>query len=551
MKHQRHLIWLMVALVLVGMQACSKSSSDSGSGAGANPPASSGTTTTGSGSLAVSLTDAPGDFDHVWITVKNIWFHTSDSAGPKDAGWIQKPLASAISVDLLTLANGTMQSLWSGETLTVGDYQQIRLVLADSDDPLTTSATTAGLIYNNEVQDNSGTYPLHIPDAGHGILLVGHFKITDGGTLKLAIDFDTDHDIVEFRHGAEYVLKPRLRYFDLDNAGAITGKLTLSSGMTFTTGPHFVIKAEGLSNDGAYHIVNRWTVPNPDGSFVLYPISAMTTSTYDVLVRGIDYQTVIIKGVPVTRGTMSSGATDIGTVPMTAASVPDFASNGSITSPTGAWVNFYQTLPGIGEVPYEVRYRHFLPLTGEFANYRLSNEPILLGTYGALPIALTTVTPVEGIGKYQAVADAILYNRSGWSNMVSAASPTVTITPLFVQSSWSANTIAGNITMNNPNKMNGNMDNGIVFAVHGGMIVNAIDVNNQMKTGGSYTMPNMPGGTTASPHPLAFYGIEAIGWSSSPMMGSKKTYRAIAISAIADIRTGNDTGVDMNMMPLW
>jgi hypothetical protein len=32
------------------------------------------------------------------------------------------------------------------------------------------------------------------------------------------------------------------------------------------------------------------------------------------------------------------------------------------------------------------------------------------------------------------------------------------------------------------------------------------------------------------------------------MTGSNKLFRAIAIPAIADIRTGDDTGVDMNML---
>jgi hypothetical protein len=538
MKNHKFLALVMVLLVSGSFQACSSSSSS-----GVSP----------SGSLSVMVTDAPGDFDNVYITVKDIWVHTSDSAGPNEAGWVKTPLASPVTVDLLTLTNGAMQSLWSGVTLAVGDYQQIRLVLADSDDPLTSSAAALNLSYNNEVIDNSVGYPLHIPDASHGILLVGHFRITDGGTLRLAIDFDADNDVVEFRHGQEYVLKPRLRYFDLDNVGAIIG--TLNTGTTFTAAPRFVIKAEGLSDDGTYHVVKRWTVPNKtDGTFVLYPVSAMTTSTYDVLVRGLDYQTVIIKGVPVTRGTTpTSGATDIGTITMTAATTPDFVSAGSISSPTGAWVNFYQTLPGAGEVPYEIRFRNFLPLTGTFPGYPLSSEPILLGTYGTPPISLTSTTPAEGAGSYQAVADAILYNRSGWGDFVSALSSTVTITTLSVQSSWSANTISGNIIMSNPNRMDGKMDNGIVFAVHGGMIINAMPVGqsagNQMATGGTYTMPNMPGGTPGNPHLPAFYGVEAIGWSSSPMQGSNKLFRAIAIPAIADLRTGDDTSVTMDMIP--
>ncbi len=539
--YRKYFVWIMFILVTVTLQACGNSSSESGTGA------STGAT----GSMAISLTDAPGDFDHVWITIKDIWFHTSDSAGPQEATWIKKPLDTPRTVDLLTLANGSMQSLWSGVTLTVGDYQQIRLVLADTDDPLTASATASNLTFNNEVVVNGTDYPLHIPDARHGIRLLGHFKITDGGTLRLAVDFDAGHDVVELEQGTEYILKPRLRYFDLDNVGAITG--TLSTGGTFTNTHRFVIKAEGLNNDGTYHMVNRWTIPRADGSFVLYPVSAMTTSTYDVLVRGLNYQTVIIKGVPVTKGTTpTSGATTLGTIAMTSATTNDFASNGSITSPTGAWVNFYQTLPGTGEVPYEVRFLHFHPITGNFVNYPLSKMPILVGSYSSGAISsLQTTTPQEGVGKYQAVADAILYDRSAWSNIVSSTTPTVTIPPLSVQSPWAGNTISGSITLNNHMKMDNVMTRGFLFVSHGGMIVSAINVGNQggnqMAMGGTYTLPNLPGGTTATPFPLAIYGVEAVGWEAA----HPRLHKAIAVPAITDIRTGNDAGVDLNMLPLW
>ena len=285
--------------------------------------------------------------------------------------------------------------------------------------------------------------------------------------------------------------------------------------------------------------------------FVLYPVSAATASTYDVLVRGLNYQTVIIKGVPITRGTTpASGATDVGTIAMTAATTPDFMSNGSISSPTGCMGELLSDPPGRRRSSvYEIRFRNFLPLSGTFPGYPLSSEPVMVGTYGTPPVSLTSTTPVEGAGHYQAVADAILYNRSAWGNFVFASSPTVTITTLSVQSNWSANTISGNISLHNPVIMDGKMDKGIVFAVHGGMIVNAVDVNSQMAVGGSYTMPNMPGGTPSNPHPLAFYGVEAIGWSSSLMPGSMKRYRAIAIPAIADLRTGDDMNVTMDMIP--
>ncbi len=541
MKYQRHLIWLMFLLVLFTIQACGKSSSDN----------ATGTTTNQYGFLQLLFTDAPGDYEQVWITVKDVWFHTNDASGPNEAGWLKFPLASPKTIDLINLANGNVQSIWDNITLPIGDYQQIRLVLADTDDPLTASATAAGLKYNNEIVVHTNAYPLHIPDARHGIRLAGHFKVTDGATLRLAIDFDAGHDVVEFRQGTEYILKPRLAYFDLDNVGAIVGQI--STGGTFTTTPHFVIKAEKLSDDGTYHVVRRWTVPKADGSFVLYPVSAVTTASYDVLVRGLNYQTIIIKGVPVSRGTTSlSHATDLGTMLMTAATTTDFSSSGSITSPTGAWVNFYQTLPGTGEVPYEIRFRHFHPVSGNFTAYPLSHMPLLVGTYGTPSISFTTVTPQEGVGGFKAVADAVFYDRSGYSSIVTAGSPTVTFGPLPVQSPWQGNAIAGSIVMSNPAKMNSKMDNGVLFVVHGGMIVNAISVDSQMASGGPYMMPNIPGGTPAKHLPLAFYGVEAVGWSTATMTNnSMRQYKAIAIPATADIRIGDDLSTNLDMLPLW
>jgi hypothetical protein len=450
----------------------------------------------------------------------------------------------------MTLASGKMKSIWDNITLPVGDYQQIRLVLADTDDTLTASAAAAGLIYNNEVDVNMNAYPLHIPDWRHGIRLVGHFNISAGTTLRLAIDFDAGNDVVEFRQGEEYILKPRLAYFDLDNAGAIIGKL--DTGGTFTTAPRFVIKAENLSVDGTYHVVRRWTVPGSDGSFMLYPVSASTTTTYDVLVRGLNYQTMIIKGVPVSRGTTPlSGATNVGTLPVSTATTADFLSSGSITLPTGAWMSYYQTLPGTGEVPYEIRFRHFHPITGDFAAYPLSQMPILLGTYGTTTISFTSLAPQEGIGGFKAAADAIFYDRSGYSSLITAGSPTVTFGPLSVQSPWQGNTIAGSIIMSVP-AMNTNLTQGVLFAVYGGMIVNTINVDSQMLTGGTYSMPNIPGGTPAKPLPLAFYGVDAIGWSSTAINPvSMRHYKAIAFPAIADLRIGDDTSTNLDMLPLW
>jgi hypothetical protein len=74
------------------------------------------------------------------------------------------------------------------------------------------------------------------------------------------------------------------------------------------------------------------------------------------------------------------------------------------------------------------------------------------------------------------------------------------------------------------------------------MIVNTLSVDSQMSGGGSYTMANLPGGSPSAPFPGAFYGVEALGWSSSSL--------GIGIPRVADLRTGDDTNVDMQMLML-
>jgi len=59
---------------------------------------------------------------------------------------------------------------------------------------------------------------------------------------------------------------------------------------------------------------------------------------------------------------------------------------------------------------------------------------------------------------------------------------------------------------------------------------------------GAYTMDNLPGGSPATPLQGAFYGVEALGWSTTAL--------GIGIPRVADLRTGDDTGVDMLMMML-
>ncbi len=500
--------------------------------------------TTPTGTAQVSLTDAPGaEFDNVLVTVKAIWFHTSDASGPDDAGWLRFPLAAPRTVDLARLTDGTTLPVFDGITLPVGHYQQIRIVLASTED----NAYLAP--HNNQVIDNGVAYPLRIPDAAHGIRLAGSFRIVEGGTLRLAIDFDIGHDVVKVRRGAvtEYVLKPILRYFDLDNVGAVTGRIDAA---TRAAGYNFVFKAERPNVDNTFHQVWRFTTVRPDNTFVL---SFLPPGTYDVVMRGRGVETVIVRGVPVARGSV----TDLGP----AIAMPEgteFEANVSVR-PTGSWVNFYQTLDnsvtGVPEIPYEIRYRHVNPFTGSFLdNIALSNGPIHLRAYsaagGGTTVPVADVTPKEwsgGNAGFGAAAQAVLHDRSPYLPVDNTMGAPVAFGTLTVTSPAVARSVSGLMTVPNMGTMGSpaGLDNGFLLAVHGGIVVDKADMTPGMMGMGSnsYAFGNLPGGSFAFPLPGAFYDIEAIGWTSTAF--------AIGVTPVADLRTENSAGTNLPMLRIF
>ena len=59
------------------------------------------------------------------------------------------------------------------------------------------------------------------------------------------------------------------------------------------------------------------------------------------------------------------------------------------------------------------------------------------------------------------------------------------------------------------------LDKGILFVAQGGMIVHTMPIDLQMNGGGGmYTVSGLPGGSPANPLPFAFYGVDALAWSS-------------------------------------
>lgn len=519
-----------------------------------------GNSTTPTGTVNVSFTDAPSsDFDKVWVTVKAIRFHTSDTATADAGGWLTFQLPQPVTLDLAALNNGAMSSIFSSLSLPEGRYQQIRLMLAGPFDTLTASASGQSLTWNDEVDYTDGTgshqAPLEVARPEKGIVLHGQFQVAASTPLHLAVDFNLDDDILKFVRGTTtaFTLAPQLHYYDLDNAGAITGQLdTTALYPTNASGAwNVIIKAEDVTQDGSRHYMVRATSLKPDGSFRLYPLPipvGQSTRNLDVVIRGRNMETLIVKGVQVTRS--SDGTTNAAVVQSTPLAIPlgtEYTTNVSpAASPTGGLVNFFQTLSS-DPAPYEIRIHPLNPFTGTFSDdFALSTGNLHTGNWSSGgAITFTSEAPVEGTGNFTAVNSALLYSSSTRTVTQGTSPVTINFGALSVNSALAtSDSISGSVTQ----ALAGHYDRGFLVVSRDGMITTTLDLTTTLAlnggAGGAYSIAALPGGSVAFPRPGLVYYLYAVVWNSS---APALSYRVVPVTTAADLSTGNASGINLGL----
>jgi hypothetical protein len=550
---------MIAASVLSALAAgCGGGSSGSGGSAAANTQ----------GFANVSMTDAPGDYDSVWVTVSAVWFHTNSAAGPDDTGWSKFPLTAPVTVDLLTLQNGNLSQVFGNLPLANGNYQQIRLFLVGADAALTTSASAARLTYNDQVNyhdasDTVQSAPLELVNPSRGIALNGAFTIASNSTVNLAIDFNVNRDVLPFFVGSQrdFVLKPRLSYFDLSHVGAITGSVNCANLLAAGGGGfahRLVIKAERPGAAGNFEVVDRETGLKVDMAgnsctFMLFPIhvpAGSSAANYDVLIRGRNMQTMIVQGVPVNAGTTpTSGATQLNSMPLNLTMGTEYTANMPANMPvvpTGADVKFYQTLTG--GPTYEVRFQGVNPFTGVFTDDEpLSAGNLQVGSYAGGNPVLGPVTPMNGAGAFEPFGDGIFFTRTpaltGTLTAPASGIASFTIGALNIASPASSDSISGRISVSGAGKY----DSGYLVVSHDGYIVTTLPLGPVLGaagTGGSYSIVNLPGGSSAQSFAPGLYFLHAFVWHSArPFLSLKR----LEHTAVVDLRNGSASNVDLTL----
>jgi hypothetical protein len=600
----------------------------------------------GCGALTnVSATsNVTSQYSHVWVTIQDVKFNTSATAAAGDSSWLDFPLTTPVTIDLATVTNGGLAVFGTSLKIPTGNYAQMQLLLTDTTAPLTTSAQTAGLIFNDQVGylDATGaalTAPLDLVHPENGIVLSVSLSIpsnlkaelealNEGGsetadeedengtttstglattttptttgelgvptstcattttdtatttpittttnnctngvataTFTVGIDFDAEKDLVPFTYSGQpgFLLNPHLVAYDLSTAGTIQGTITLPTVSATTTAsgnPAIEVSAETLSSDGTRHVVVKSAPVLTDGSFVLYPLATnasttntTTTTTYDLVIHGPNIQTTIIQSVAPSVAAPAA-ATSV-TLTISPASAPDYLVNVSTAtgfSSAGALVQFYQTIPVSGEVPYVVAQQPIDPFNNDFAgDAALAMGTIAVSVYsGGVNTTPVSEAPSEGENTYQVAAIAPNFNNGTLGTKVTAPAEVtattpavvVTLAPLNVATGGTSATLEVATAVAAPGKYT----NGDLILSQNGAIVAVAPIGVALdQSSGSVTFSHVPGGTSSATLGTGVYDLSAWVWNSSNPSG---TLTRVASPTSINLSSGSSSGATITI----
>ncbi|PHR13812.1 MAG: carbohydrate-binding protein [Aequorivita sp.] len=245
----------LIAFLFIGFASCS-SDDDSN-------------TNEGKAKLSIRLTDAPGDYENVFVDVQEVVIKYNNGQEDLNLG------INAGIYDLLELTAGVNVLLFNDE-VPAGSISQIRLVLGEQ----------------NTIVVDGQTLPLATPSAQQSGLKIQVNETLEAGILyEFMLDFDVDKSIVSQGNG-DYSLKPVIRATTVAESGAISGTIVPPGIVTMITA------VSGTTEISTY--------ANPLGEFLL---SGVPDGTYTVTAQAdvnLGIPPVVIENVTVVQGEVTA-----------------------------------------------------------------------------------------------------------------------------------------------------------------------------------------------------------------------------------------------------
>lgn len=223
----------------------------------------------GNAKLALRLTDAPGDYEAVFIDVEEVEIKYNGN---------QEDLVLGVEggiYNLLELTAGVNVLLYNDE-VPAGKISQIRLILGDE----------------NSIVVDGQSLPLSTPSAQQsGLKINVHQSLEPGILYDFILDFDVDKSIVAQGNGG-FSLKPVIRAIATAESGAISGNII----------PNDVITMITASNDD----VEISTYTNSNGDFLL---NGAPDGVYTVTIQpniALEIPPIVLNNVTVIKGEVTS-----------------------------------------------------------------------------------------------------------------------------------------------------------------------------------------------------------------------------------------------------
>lgn len=164
----------------------------------------------GTAKVSVELTDAPGNYDEVWVEIVDVMIQLeseTELTGLDEEGWVSLGNINTGTYDLLTLTGGMTEVLADSE-IPAGTLQQMRLVLGSG----------------NEIVVDGVSYTLKTPSADQsGLKLNVNEELEAGKNYNFILDFDVAQSVVKTGDTANYNLKPVIRVSAEEKSGTIVG----------------------------------------------------------------------------------------------------------------------------------------------------------------------------------------------------------------------------------------------------------------------------------------------------------------------------------------
>ncbi|TBR19090.1 MAG: DUF4382 domain-containing protein [Chitinophagaceae bacterium] len=223
--------------------------------------------------LQVFLTDDPGDYDAVYIDVKDVMINVT---GDSVTGWQSLTGVNAGVYDLLKLINDE-DTLLADAIIPTGRLQQLRLVLGSEN--------------YVKLEGVAELIKLETPSAQQsGLKLNIHLDVVDGVLYKIILDFDVARSIVKTGN-KKYILKPLIRTVLEAIGGSVKGVVMPK---TFTSIVYAVQNLDTIAS----------TFTNSEGRYLIKGISA---GAYSVHYHPLDslYKDSIRTGIIINTGQMT------------------------------------------------------------------------------------------------------------------------------------------------------------------------------------------------------------------------------------------------------